>query len=59
MLSVHFLPPAEKYFKKLKDQQLKHKYREAIIEIRKELLVGEAKKGDLAGILGYDIYRHR
>jgi len=55
MLPVTYLPPANKYLKKLKDKQLKRKYLEAIIKIRKNPEIGGFKKGDLAGIRGYDI----
>lgn len=57
MLPIVFLNPAAKYFKKIKDKQLKKKYETAIIEIRKDPLIGQHKTGDLAGILGYDV-RH-
>ena len=36
MANILFLPPAAKYFKKLKDKQLKTLYREAIDEISKD-----------------------
>jgi len=52
---VIFRPPAKQYLKKLKDRQLKRKYLEAITEIRKNPEIGGFKKGDLAGIRGYDI----
>lgn len=57
MLPIVFLNPAEKYFKKLKDKQLKKKYEVALIEIRKDPHCGDPEIGDLAGIWGYDI-RH-
>lgn len=59
MLPIIFLNPAIKYFKKLKDKQLKKKYEKALIEIRNDPEVGERKTGDLAGIWGYDIYYNR
>ncbi|MBR1739784.1 MAG: type II toxin-antitoxin system RelE/ParE family toxin [Ruminococcus sp.] len=55
MAEVIFLPPAAKYFKKLKDKNLKKLYREAIDRIREDHTVGEEKKGDLSGIYGVDI----
>jgi len=55
MLPIVFLNPATKYFKKLKDKQLKKKYEMSLIEIRKAPEIGERKTGDLAGIWGYDI----
>ena len=54
-----FLPPAAKYFKKLKDKKLKKLYQEAIDKIREDHTVGEEKKGDLSGIFGYDIYYNK
>ena len=59
MLDVRFLPPAAKYLKKLKDAELKHRYRDAIREIRENPAVGERKRGDLSGIYGYDIFYNR
>jgi mRNA interferase RelE/StbE len=34
MLPVVYTPMAEKYFKKLKDKQLKNSFKEAIVSIR-------------------------
>ena len=59
MLPIVFLKPAEKYFKKLKDKQLKKKYEAALMEIRKDPEIGDLKTGDLAGIWGYDVYHNR
>ena len=59
MLHITFLNPASKYFKKLKDKQLKKKYENALVEIRHDPEVGERKTGDLAGIWGYDIYHNK
>lgn len=50
--------PAKDYLKKIKDKQLKEKFKEALSEIRKTPNVGQTKIGDLAGIYGYDI-RHK
>lgn len=58
MLPIVFLPPAIKYFKKLKDKPLKKKYQSALIEIRKDPEIGDRKTGDLAGIWGYDVYHN-
>jgi mRNA interferase RelE/StbE len=58
MLPILFLNPAAKYFKKLKDKQLKKKYEDAITAIRKEPEIGERKTGDLANIWGYDVYHN-
>ena len=52
MTELRILPPAAKYFKKLKDKQLKRLFQEAIDEILEDPSVGEEKKGDLKGIKG-------
>ncbi len=59
MAEVIFLPPAIKFFKKLKDKKLKSLYEEAIKKISKDPNLGEMKHGDLEGIFGYDIYYNR
>ena len=56
MPAVRFSPPALKYFKKLKDKRLKKLFREAIDAICQDPEAGQRKKGDLAGVYGYDIY---
>ena len=55
MLPITYTPIAEKYFKKLKDKQLKRTFKEAIIRIRENPDVGIAKTGDLSGIYSLDI----
>ena len=59
MLPVIYYPPAKKFFKKLKDNSLKKKFKEAIEEIRQDYNVGSKKKGDLSGIYSYDIYHNK
>lgn len=59
MTEVIFLPPAAKFFKKLKDRKLKSLYQEAVDRIREDHTIGEAKTGDLAGVYGYDIYYNK
>ena len=56
MHPIEFLPPAERYFKKIKEKGLKEAFREAIEQIRQDPYSGTAEKGDLAGIYGYDVY---
>lgn len=52
--------PAKKFFKKIKDKQLKDKYRYAIECILLDpYQAGELKKGDLAGVYGYDIHHNK
>ena len=59
MNDVRFLPPAQKFLKKLKDKKLKALYREAIEAIREDPFIVDAKTGDLAGVYGYDIYYNK
>ncbi len=59
MLPVIYTPIAEKYFRKLKDNALKKLFKEAIINIRKNPQIGQAKSGDLRGIYCLDIYYKR
>lgn len=56
MYELRFLPPTQKYLKKLKDKGLKAAYKDALIKISNDPFVGELKTGDLAGIYGYDVY---
>ena len=58
-VEVRFLPPAARFFKKLKDKRLKALYQAAIDEIRHDHMVGQMKAGDLAGVYGYDIYYNK
>lgn len=59
MAQLRILPPAEKFFKKLKDKKLKTLYKEAIDLILEDPAVGNEKTGDLSGVFGYDIYYNR
>jgi len=59
MLPVIYTPIAEKFFKKLKDKPLKTAFREAIISIRQNPDIGEAKTGDLKGLNCLDLYHNR
>lgn len=53
---IRILPKANKYIKKLKEKILLKKLKEAILEIQKNPYIGEMKKGDLAGIYGFDVF---
>lgn len=44
MYEVHFSTKAEKYFKKLKDNKLKMKFKEAIEKLSQNPYLGQAKK---------------
>ena len=56
---VKYSPAIEKYFKKLRDKQLKIKYKNAIDLITKNYNIGDLKTGDLTGIYSYDIYHNK
>ena len=55
MLPVEYTPAAERYFRKLRDKRLLSAFENAITLIRENPSLGQAKKGDLAGIYSYDI----
>lgn len=59
MLDVVYMPAAKKYLKKVRDENLKRKFRDAVIEIRKDPGIGDPKTGDLAGYMGYDIHYNK
>lgn len=59
MADAIFLPPAEKFIKKLKDKKLKGLFRQAIDNIIEDYTIGEQKTGDLAGIYCYDLYYNK
>ena len=59
MLDVVYTPAAKNYLKKVKDKNLKTKFSDAVLAIRKDPNVGEPKRGDLAGYMGYDIHYNK
>lgn len=59
MYEIKFLPRAAKELKKIKDTKLKSKLKDAIYKIAENPFIGQAKKGDLAGIYGYDVYYNK
>jgi len=51
------MPQAEKYFKKIKEKQLKEAYNDALKEISKDPYnAGEKKTGTLAGVYCRDVF---
>ncbi len=58
MYELVFLPPAQKYFRKLKDKGLRAAYSRAIDKIAADPYIGTEKKGNLAGVFGYDVYHN-
>lgn len=59
MIRVIFLPPASKFFKKLKDKKLKLIYKTKIDELIQDPYIGEMKMGDLSGLYGVNIYYNK
>ena len=59
MYELRYMPPAQKYFKKLKDKKLIDAYNKALDTISADPYQGEAKSGDLAGIYCMNVYRNR
>lgn len=57
--NVVFLPPAEKYFKKLRDKKLKARFKQKIEQIADDPLLGAMKQGDLSGIRSCDIHYNK
>lgn len=57
MYKILFAPPAERYFKKLKDKRLKKKFKDATLAISENPYIAKEKSGDLSGFRSYDI-RH-
>ena len=58
MLPVDYMPNVKRYFKKLKDNTLKNRFKESILNIRNNPYSGEAKNGDLKGLYCIDIFHN-
>ena len=59
MYELRYMPPARKYFKKLKDKKLISAYSNALEKIAGNPYAGERKSGDLAGIYCMDVYHNK
>lgn len=59
MTEIRFMKPAAKFLKKCKDKRLKEKFHQALLQIAENPLLGEEKRGDLAGIRSYDIFYNK
>ena len=55
MYEIVFNSAAERYFKKLEEEPLKKIYKNALLRIAQDPFIGPPKRGDLAGIYGYDL----
>lgn len=55
MYEILFTPQAERFFKKIKEKPLKEAYKTALLKLKKNPYIGQPKRGDLAGIYGYDV----
>ena len=56
MYEIQFSTAAQKYFKKLRDKNLKNAFYEALHKIGGNPYIGEQKSGDLATVYGYDVH---
>ena len=59
MYELLFSSAAERYFRKLKDKRLLAKLKDALLLIQENPYIGQAKRGDLSGIYGYDVYQNK
>jgi mRNA interferase RelE/StbE len=55
MYEILFSPQSERFFKKIKEKPLKEAYKTALLKLRENPYIGQPKRGDLAGIYGYDV----
>ncbi|NLZ54819.1 MAG: type II toxin-antitoxin system RelE/ParE family toxin [Thermoanaerobacteraceae bacterium] len=55
MYELLFSPQAERFFKKIKERPLKEAYKASLLELKKNPYIGQPKRGDLAGIYGFDV----
>ena len=59
MYEILFARAAERYFKKLKEKELKKTFQNKLFELRNDPYIGELKTGDLAGIYCCDVYYNK
>lgn len=59
MYEIRFMKAAERYFKKLKEKNLKVAFQAALKKISVDPYLGELKMGDLAGIYCFDVYYNK
>ena len=59
MYEIRFTKAAEKYFKKIKEKNLKKSFHAALLEISADPYIGQMKSGDLTGVYCYDVFYKR
>ncbi|MDD2585179.1 MAG: type II toxin-antitoxin system RelE/ParE family toxin [Syntrophomonadaceae bacterium] len=55
MYEILFSSASERFFKKIKEKPLKDAYKKALLKISENPYIGQPKRGDLAGIYGFDV----
>ena len=55
MYEILFSPPAERFFKKIKEKPLKEAYKNALLKLSENPYLGQPKRGDLSGVYGFDV----
>ena len=59
MTKLVILPPAARYFKKLKEKPLKDKFQAVIDQLLLDPYFGEPKTGDLSGVYCCDVFHNK
>lgn len=60
MYELRYKPPAQKFFKKIKEKRLAAAFSEALTKISEDPHnAGTAKSGDLTGVYCYDVYYNK
>lgn len=59
MTELRYLPPASRFFKKLKDRKLKAIFEDALNKIAQDYTIGELKTGELKGVYCYDVFYNK
>lgn len=59
MAKLIILPPAARYFKKLKEKPLKEKFKAIIDQLLLDPYLGDPKTGDLRGVYCCDIFYNK
>lgn len=59
MHKLVILPPAARFLKKIKEQNLKNAFQDIIDDILLDPYIGDSKTGDLSGVYCYDFYYNK